>query len=80
MTTVRLFAAAADAAGTSELHRDVPTLAVLQQSLLQDHPLLATVLPRCSYLVDGLAAHGEADLTDLTGAITVDVLPPFAGG
>ena len=41
---------------------------------------LGRVLSACSVLVDGLAAH-EADLDrPLSGEVTVEVLPPFAGG
>lgn len=47
-------------------------------------PSLETVLPRCSFLVDGVRARAEASATTpaavLRGGETVDVLPPFAGG
>lgn len=39
--------------------------------------LLADVLERCTFLVDGRRAERE---TSLAGAERVDVLPPFAGG
>lgn len=49
-----------------------------------DAPSLETVLPRCSFLVDGVRAPAEASATTpaavLRGGETVDVLPPFAGG
>lgn len=49
-----------------------------------DAPSLETVLPRCSFLVDGVRARAEASATTpaavLRGGETVDVLPPFAGG
>ena len=41
------------------------------------HPDLATVLPVCSVLVDGLATEPADPLP--AGAV-VEVLPPFAGG
>jgi molybdopterin synthase sulfur carrier subunit len=75
--TVRLFAAAAEAAGTKETTSRATTLSALRDELVLDRPGLLTVLDRCSFLVDGLLAQGEQDLRD---AATVDVLPPFAGG
>lgn len=49
-----------------------------------DAPSLETVLPRCSFLVDGVRTRAEASATTpaavLRGGETVDVLPPFAGG
>jgi molybdopterin converting factor small subunit len=76
-TEVRLFAAAAAAAGVTTTRSDAPTLTALQTDLLDRHPALGPVLLRCSFLVDGAVAHGDADLA---GVATVDVLPPFAGG
>jgi molybdopterin converting factor small subunit len=78
MTEVRLFAAAASAAGTAKTVSSAPTLSALQLELIDAHPSLAPVLARCSFLVDGLVVR-EGD-PDLTAAGTVDVLPPFAGG
>lgn len=72
--TVRLFAAAADAAGTTELQLAASSLKDLQALLA---PSVGLVLDRCSYLLDGLVSHGD---TSLAGISTVDVLPPFAGG
>lgn len=71
---VRLFAAARDAAGTSEY--DTPA-ATLGEVLAAGPTGLAAVLARCSYLVDG--QHAELSRPVPDGA-TVDVLPPFAGG
>jgi molybdopterin converting factor small subunit len=76
-TEVRLFAAAAAAAGVTSTRSDAPTLTALQSALLDDYPDLGPVLMRCSFLVDGGVARGDVDLTH---ASTVDVLPPFAGG
>jgi molybdopterin converting factor small subunit len=80
---VRHWAAARAAAGTAEEHvLDVMTLGELTVRLAQEHgPAYATVLARCSFLVDevspGTRDHAEVPLAD--GAV-VDVLPPFAGG
>jgi len=82
--TVRYFAAARDAAGTSEERLPVPTGADVAAILLvavasRGGPagLLGRVLPRCSYLLDGQQVRPEQPIGD--GA-TLDVLPPFAGG
>ncbi|WP_105565088.1 MoaD/ThiS family protein [Microbacterium halophytorum] len=77
MTTVRYFAAAEEAAGRAEEARSEPTLDALRSALAADHPALAPILPRCAVLVDGRRRDDDAPLT---GAETVDVLPPFAGG
>jgi len=75
--TVRLFAAAAEAAGTKETTSSASTLSALRDELVLERPGLLAVLNRCTFLVDGLLAQGEQDIR---GAGTVDVLPPFAGG
>ncbi|MGX5670770.1 MoaD/ThiS family protein [Kocuria rhizophila] len=85
---VRYFAAAAAAAGTDEEHVATP-LALSRTDLAQllvslhpvappGEPVLAQVLPRCSWLVDGVAAKDP--LSPVAPGATVDVLPPFAGG
>jgi molybdopterin converting factor small subunit len=76
-TEVRLFAAAAAAAGTTALVSEAPTLTALQTELIERYPDLGPVLLRCSFLVDGLVAKHDVALE---AAATVDVLPPFAGG
>ena len=79
MILVRYFAAARAAAGVSEEKLDAPTVAALLDLVAERHgPQLATVLARCSFLVDGLACHDRN--TSLAADTVVDVLPPFAGG
>ncbi len=81
--TVRYWAAAKAAAGLAEEQVEpAGTLAALLDGLRAQHgPELATVLARCSYLVDevspGKVPHTQVVVLD--GA-AVDVLPPFAGG
>lgn len=82
---VRFFAAAADAAGTdtarAQVARDVSVADVAALAGGQGHEL-HRVLAISSYLVGGLRVPGQkrlADLHDLTN-LTIDVLPPFAGG
>lgn len=82
---VRFFAAAAEAAGA-----DVATVQVVRDSSVAETAAQAggcgsdlnRVLSVSSYLVGGLRESGQkrlADLDDLTD-LTIDVLPPFAGG
>lgn len=77
---VRLFAAAADAAGREELAVEGPlSLAELRSLLVAEHGAeFADVLSRCSLMVDG--TRGGSDDLVVADAATVDVLPPFAGG
>lgn len=85
VVVVRYWAAAKAAAGVAtESFDDVGDLAALLDAVRARHgesSTLATVLLRCSYLVDevspGSRPHAEVALA--AGAV-VDVLPPFAGG
>ncbi|WP_111767815.1 MoaD/ThiS family protein [Nakamurella deserti] len=80
--TVRYFAAAAAAAGVEEERVDAAAPAtvrsVLDSCVRRFGPEFATVLQRCSYLLDEIAVH-ELDAPLRSGA-RLDVLPPFAGG
>jgi molybdopterin converting factor small subunit len=80
--TVRYFAAARAAAGTTSETVEVPAgtnVDELAEALAARHGAeLAKVLPRCSYLVDEVAVRDRT--LGLTHGATVDVLPPFAGG
>ena len=78
--TVRYFAGARAAAGRAEetasagrsLHELVDELAA------RHGDRLAVVLTAASFLVDGMACHDRR--APLPAGVTVDVLPPFAGG
>ncbi|GAA3280442.1 MoaD/ThiS family protein [Nesterenkonia halobia] len=76
----RLLAARAAAPASEAPSSDAPSL----DAPSLDAPSLETVLPRCSFLVDGVRTRAEASATTpaavLRGGETVDVLPPFAGG
>ena len=79
MATVRYFAGARAAAGTSSETVDAGSVKELVDLLEQKHgEKLTTLLGACSFLVDGLACREPS--TALTPDTTVDVLPPFAGG
>ena len=77
---MRLFAAARAAAGVGEVQVDPGSLGIILRALESHHPSLAEVLPRCSYLVDGVAVHGDPDEITVSDGLELDVLPPFAGG
>lgn len=80
--TVRLFAAAREAAGSDTVH--VPAgpvhdvCAALERSARQP-TRLAQVLAVSTLLVDGVR-YRAADRALLAEGSVVDVLPPFAGG
>ena len=78
--SVRLFAAARAAAGVGEVQADPGDLGAILRALKAGYPSLAEVLPRCSYLVDGIAVHGDPDEITVGDGLELDVLPPFAGG
>lgn len=79
MITVRYFAGARDAAGTTTEQLPGPTsVAALRDTLVGAHPGLAAVLPKCALLVAG--ARATSDEAPVPDGVTVDVLPPFAGG
>ena len=79
--TVRYFAAARAAAGVDEEQVTVPSgtsVGVLIELLGAKNDEMARVLPRCSYLCDGIAVR-DVEMP-LGTQPTLDVLPPFAGG
>ena len=80
MLTVRYFAGArAAAGGTSSEEIEAGTLDTLIQVLSDRHgERLAVVLKAASFLVDGLTCHDRS--AALPEGVTVDILPPFAGG
>lgn len=77
---VHLFAAARAAVGSPQVEVPAGSLGAILAGLEAAHPEFAGVRPRCSYLLDGLAVHGDpADIAVAAGS-RIDVLPPFAGG
>ncbi|MDR7383531.1 MoaD/ThiS family protein [Promicromonospora iranensis] len=79
MITVRYFAGAREAAGVATERLDRPTtVAALRDRLTAAHPGLAAVLPKCALLVAG--ARATSDEAEIPDDVTIDVLPPFAGG
>lgn len=74
---VHLFAAARAAVGQSSVTARAGSVRDILDALEREHPAFAVVRPRCSALVDGLAANPD---TRVEPGGRVDVLPPFAGG
>ncbi|HJX77899.1 MoaD/ThiS family protein [Glutamicibacter sp.] len=79
--TIRYFAAAAAAAGTEqELWNKPETLAQLRTELSEAYgPAMAQVLRAGSFLINGVVRRDAGGLGN-DESLTVDVLPPFAGG
>lgn len=79
MLTVRYWAGARAAAGTSEEQVAVAPLADVLGALTARRPDLERTLAVCSFLLDG--ARLSRDSTEpLPAGAVLDVLPPFAGG
>lgn len=79
MITVRYFAGAREAAGrTTEQLAGPTSVAALRGALITAHPALGAVLPKCALLVAG--TRTTSDSAPIPDDVTVDVLPPFAGG
>ncbi|SEN39338.1 MoaD/ThiS family protein [Nonomuraea pusilla] len=78
---IRYWAAAKEAAGVAEEPFDAATLGELMTKITRDRVELARVASRSSFLVDGAPVgrrpHDEVLLGE---GVTVEVLPPFAGG
>jgi molybdopterin synthase sulfur carrier subunit len=75
---VHLFAAARSAAGADVVRASGDSLGEVLSDAVAQAPGLASVIERCSVLVDGVATH-DLEVRVPSGS-RVDVLPPFAGG
>ena len=82
MTTLRYWAAVRAAAGVAEEQTGATTLAAaLDEARARHDDRFATVLARCSFVVDGDPVGGRDHATiALADGGLVDCLPPFAGG
>jgi len=74
---VRLFAVARAKAGTETISCQPGSLTSIIENI-GAHGELASVLPQCSYLVDGVAPSDVNQ--EVNAGSTIDVLPRFAGG
>ena len=79
VVTVRYWAGARAAAGREQEAVEAGTVGELL-TVLGARPDLARVLTAASLLVDGEAVRREDTGHELASGMTVDVLPPFAGG
>jgi len=77
--TVLYFAAAREAAGTGREELEVPDgdVAALRRALVERHPALARVLPRCRIALDQELAEDGDPVRD---GGEVAVIPPVSGG
>lgn len=75
---VRLFAAAREAAGTSQTQVDAATVGDVLDALTARYEDLGPVLTRCSVLLDGVRTTDRS--VPIPGSGPIDVLPPYAGG
>lgn len=76
---VNFYAAARHAAQRDSVTVNASTLDQLRNQLIAEIPELASIVPQCSFLVDGLSFGRDSD-TDLMDGVRVDVMPPFSGG
>jgi len=80
--TMRYYAGASAAAGLDEERVTMPAGSTVADALAAARerlgPALARVLAASSVLLDGVHQHGGD--APLAAGMTLDVLPPFAGG
>jgi molybdopterin converting factor small subunit len=77
--TVNLYAAARHASQQNSLTVEAASLVELKAELIQQFPGLASVIPQCSFIVDG-HSFGRTGDCDIHTAQQIDVMPPFSGG
>ncbi|MGV1007141.1 MAG: MoaD/ThiS family protein [Dermatophilaceae bacterium] len=77
LVTVRYWAAARAATGVETEQLGGATVGDVMDAAVERHPTLAPVLALASVLVDGLASGRDAPVV---AGLTLEVLPPFAGG
>jgi molybdopterin converting factor small subunit len=77
--TVNLYAAARQAAAQSSIKLEASTLTEVKNQLIQQFPDLASVIPQCSFIVDG-HSFGISGNCELNSGQGIDVMPPFSGG
>ncbi|XBH22764.1 MoaD/ThiS family protein [Jonesiaceae bacterium BS-20] len=80
--TVRYFAAArAAAGGTRQEVIEAATPAQAFELAAQTHGSeLARIIGISSYLLDGVSLAKEDSAQQLSAPVTLDIMPPFAGG
>lgn len=77
---IRYWAGAAAAAGVESETIAARSIAEALATAGDRHEGLASVIAVCTILCDGQRVSGEAAARDLEGPVSIEVLPPFAGG
>ena len=79
--TVRFWAAARAATGVETTFVAAGGLSGVIDAVIRKYPGLSALLPRCGFLLDGVAVIRE-DIASTRAPIgsTLEILPPFAGG
>ena len=77
VVTVRYWAAARAATGVDNEQLAGATVGAVMDAAVERHPGLTPVVALASVLVDGLASDRDAPVA---AGLTLEVLPPFAGG
>jgi molybdopterin converting factor small subunit len=80
LVDVHLFAAARAAVGSPHVQVAPGTLATVCAELDARFPDFDAVRPRCSFLLNEVAMHGDPATIEIPAGSRLDVLPPFAGG
>ena len=80
LVDVHLFAAARAAVGSPHVQVAPGTLATVCAELDTRYPDFASVRPRCSFLLNEVAMHGDPVSIEIPAGSRLDGLPPFAGG
>ncbi len=75
--TVRYWAGAREAAGTATETHPGDTVGAVLDAAVAAHPALERVVAVSTFLLDGRASDRGAAVSD---GVTLEVLPPFAGG
>lgn len=75
---VRLFAAARDAVGSSEIISNSASAESILAAIAENNLQASIVFARCSILIDGELLHDRS--TFISDGSEMEVLPPFAGG
>jgi len=79
--TLRYWAAAAAATGVDAEEARPDTVAAVLDEAVARHPELGRVLQVASVLVDGTPVRPEDRAgSQLSDGVSVEILPPFAGG
>lgn len=80
MVSIRYWAGAKAAAGVEHEDIEASSIEAALTEARNRRPALATVLPASSVLLEGVTVDAAKRAEELSGPVSVEVLPPFAGG